>query len=48
LGFQEEKKEQRLEAQLHQKTVSFLLHPKTPVCRMLVVHRTGSGKVDPL
>ena len=28
----------------YQKTVSWLVRPKTPVDRMLVVHRTGSGK----
>jgi len=30
--------------QLHQQTVSFLLHPKSPVSRLLVDHPTGSGK----
>ena len=28
----------------YQQTVAFLLKPKTPINRMLVVHRTGSGK----
>lgn len=30
--------------QAYQKTVSFLVHPETPIDRFLVVHRTGLGK----
>ena len=30
--------------QPYQRTVQFLFSPKTPVNRLLVMHRTGSGK----
>ncbi|KAK3287557.1 hypothetical protein CYMTET_4948 [Cymbomonas tetramitiformis] len=36
--------ETSLEAQPHQETVGYLVHPASPVKRMLVVHCTGSGK----
>lgn len=35
-----------VKAQLHQKTVSFLLHPRTPVHRMLVRRTTPAGTVS--